>query len=395
MNFSIICLSPQDWDIDLPTNRQQIMLRAAARGHDVLFVETGDFLGKLLWRIARGPGRVSLARRLFTAERVAPRIDVVRALNVLPWGQKYATTNAVNSFFLRRRLRRRLGKLAPPVVLWIYDPATARMSAISDVAFSVYDCVDDYAEQAGGDARRRRLIERSDTLAASRARLVFATSKPLFERMSTLNNRTHLVENVGDYAHFQIAADRAVVADELRELPRPIFGFAGNMLSTKVDFALLGRLAASAPAATILLVGPERAESREALAELAARPNVKWVGMKPYAELPRYVAAFDVALIPYLENRYTRSCFPLKVYEYLAAGKPVVAKGLPALEGLDPDVVLARDAGDFVAAAHAALERRGETAAAQRMQVAARNTWDTRTERLLGLVDAELAVAHG
>ena len=63
---------------------------------------------------------------------------------------------------------------------------------------------------------------------------------------------------------------------------------------------------------------------------------MRWLGPKPYDELPRYVAAFDVGIIPYAANSYTPSCFPLKLYEYLAAGKPVVASGLPALAGMEP-----------------------------------------------------------
>ena len=88
--------------------------------------------------------------------------------------------------------------------------------------------------------------------------------------------------------------------------------------------------------------------------------NVRWLGPKPYSELPRYVAAFDVGLIPYVENDYTRSCFPLKLYEYLAAGKPVVASGLPELAGMEPDVVLVDGPAAFVDAIEAALGLLGD-----------------------------------
>jgi hypothetical protein len=104
--FSLVCLSPQEWHIDLPTNRQQIMARAAERGHRVLFVETGDFLGKHVWRLVRRGPRRSLAARLLKTEEAAPGIHAVKALNVLPYGHKYAFANAVNSAVTARRLRR-------------------------------------------------------------------------------------------------------------------------------------------------------------------------------------------------------------------------------------------------------------------------------------------------
>jgi glycosyltransferase involved in cell wall biosynthesis len=118
-------------------------------------------------------------------------------------------------------------------------------------------------------------------------------------------------------------------------------------------------------------------------------PNVRWLGARPYSELPRYVAAFDVGLIPYVSNAYTRSCFPLKLYEYLAAGKPVVATGVPELAQMEPDVVLVDEAKNFVAEVRKALDRDTEVDRARRRQLASRNSWEAKTERLLELVGRE------
>src|SRR5918996_83235 len=72
--FTIACLSPQPWEIDLPTNRQQIMSRAARRGHHVLFVDCGTFVGRHARALLQGPRRRSIARRLISSEEVAPGI---------------------------------------------------------------------------------------------------------------------------------------------------------------------------------------------------------------------------------------------------------------------------------------------------------------------------------
>jgi glycosyltransferase involved in cell wall biosynthesis len=392
--FSVICLSSQDWQIDLPTNRQQIMRRAAAQGHEVLFVETGEFVGKhLLHLLRRGPRR-SLVARLTGGEAAAPGVTTVKALNVLPWGHTYAFANRVDRWVTARRIRTIARRLPQPVVLWIYDPCASVPASEFGAAFSVYDCVDDYAEQVNGAPNRQALVRRADTETAKNARVVFTTSRALFERHGGDDSgSTHLVPNVGDYRLFSPAADRAYAASELNELPRPVYGFAGNFLASKVDFDLLESLARAEPDATILLIGPERQESSEELERIRRLPNVRWLGKKPYAELPRYVAAFDVALIPYLENEYTRSCFPLKVYESLAAGKPVVAAGLPDLAGMGPDVTLARDAEEFVAAARAAALAQSPDDVERRMRLAAQNTWESRTERLLTLVESAFDAA--
>ena len=118
----------------------------------------------------------------------------------------------------------------------------------------------------------------------------------------------------------------------------------------------------------MVLVGPAREATEEALGRLARLGNVHWLGAVSYDELPRYVAAFDVALIPYLTNAYTRSCFPLKTFEYLAAGKPVVASGLPELQGWSPTWSLVDD-GDldgFSAAIERALDETSQDAISSR-----------------------------
>ena len=140
----------------------------------------------------------------------------------------------------------------------------------------------------------------------------------------------------------------------------------------------------------MLLIGPTAPETTSSLEWLTALPNVRWLGPKQYAELPRYVAAFDVGLIPHVANAYTRSCFPLKLYEYLAAGKPVVASGVPELAGMEPDVVLADGARAFVEAVQDALKHDGEADQLRRRQLADRNSWETKTERLVELVRREL-----
>src|SRR5207248_5489186 len=129
---------------------------------------------------------------------------------------------------------------------------------------------------------------------------------------------------------------------------------------SKLDFDLLEDVAYSVPQWTLLLIGPAAAETASALERLREYSNVRWLGQKPYAKLPRYVAAFDVGLIPYVANAHTRSCFPLKLFEYLAAGKPVVASGVPELAGMEPNVVLANGVPAFVKAAQNAVGRDGD-----------------------------------
>jgi glycosyltransferase involved in cell wall biosynthesis len=187
-----------------------------------------------------------------------------------------------------------------------------------------------------------------------------------------------------------VAADRALAPAALASLPRPVLGFVGNIAAKKVDLDLLCRLADADSGRTILLAGPADGTSKQVLQRLVERPNALWIGPVSYADVPRVVAAFDVALIPYAENSYTRNVFPLKLYEYLAAGKPVVASGVPELSGLEPDVVVARRMEVFDSAVMAAVSRTSEADVVRRQALAAANTWDARATRLLDLIAREL-----
>jgi glycosyltransferase involved in cell wall biosynthesis len=385
--FSIVCLSAQEWDASLPTNRQQIMQRAAARGHAVLFVETGTFLGRHALRLVRGGDRRELVHQLSGAVEAAPGIAVRKGLNAAPWGHRRRTANRINARLTAAAVRRAAARLPQPVVLWVYDPCAAEMIGRCGESAALYDCVDDYAELAGPDEETRALILAMDREAAARADVVSTTTRFLHERHRLVNPGTHLVRNVGDYAHFA----RAAAVEKPAVVQRPVLGFAGNLHPGKVDFELLAGLARARPDWTLLLVGPAQPAAREPLERLLALDNVHWDGPAPYQALPERVAVFEVGLIPYVSNAYTRSCFPLKLYEYLAAGKPVVAAGLPELAGMEPDVALASGAEAFAAAVERALDLRLDEDRRRRMGLAARNTWDDRTTRLLGLAERALA----
>jgi UDP-galactopyranose mutase len=382
--FSIVCLSSQRWASALPTNRQQIMVRAARRGHPVLFVETADFFVK----------RIVKRRRVAPPESPHPNIRIVQLHNLVPFAQRYAVSNTINFRLGGGTARRAAAALRPPRVLWIYDPRGAAAIGTFGEDLVAYDCVDDYGEQMGYSRHAKRLISRLDREVAARADLVFTTTESLRERHARDRGGVHLVPNVGDFEHFSRAADRSAADPELAALPRPVLGFAGNLIETKVDIDLIDRLAAAFPGGTVLLVGPAQNGVVERLrALLERRPNVRWIGLRPYDALPAAIAAFDVALIPYASNEYTRSVFPLKVHEYLAAGKPVVAAGVPSVAGLRPHVRLADGPDEFVAAVAEAVAA-DDASKEARMKVASANTWDARTERLLSLVDEELLRAH-
>jgi glycosyltransferase involved in cell wall biosynthesis len=123
---------------------------------------------------------------------------------------------------------------------------------------------------------------------------------------------------------------------------------------------------------------------------LKALPNVHVLGTRDYEVLPEYMKGFDVAVIPYRLNEYTESVFPIKFFEYLATGKPVVVSRLPALEGFIGSVRVADDAESFVAQCDEAVRSRG-AGADERVALAEANSWPRRVSALMSLIEQKLA----
>lgn len=246
----------------------------------------------------------------------------------------------------------------------------------------VYDFVDDLEAFPGPRAR----LERDHRWLLERAELVLATAERLHRQARELRRDVVLCPNGVDYDHF--AAARQIgpgpAPPDLRPIldrERPVVGYAGA-LARWFDHELVREVAGRRDGLTFLLIGPDLDGdfARRGLHDL---PNVHWLGMKPYRQLPAYLAHFDVATIPFRVNEITHATSPVKLFEYLAAGKPVVVT--PMQESMRyPEVLVAGDAGAFSAQLDEALRRKDDPAYLERIDAVARaNTWDVRARQIL------------
>jgi teichuronic acid biosynthesis glycosyltransferase TuaH len=173
----------------------------------------------------------------------------------------------------------------------------------------------------------------------------------------------------------------AEVAAKLNGSSR-VVGFVGH-LGDRIDADLIAAVADRD--CTVLLVGPRQRTSTPGLLDaLLARPNVCWVGPQDYADLPSVLAAADVWMVPYGDTDFNRASFPLKLLEYLAAGRRVVATDLPAVRWLDTDLVsVAATASGFADAVQAALaEPLTAAESGRRVEFASRHGWPERVRLL-------------
>ncbi|HUN77927.1 MAG TPA: glycosyltransferase [Solirubrobacteraceae bacterium] len=380
----IVCVGFADWETDLWTNQHHLMSRLA-RENRVLFVES---LGLRRPQLA-GRDLARLARRLrrgLTPPRAADGLHVLSPL-VLPLQQR--PLRAVNRRLLRfqvRRATRRLGIERP--ILWAYVPQAEALVEPLRPELVVYHCVDDVSAIAGVDvpsfhATERRFAEQAD--------LVLASAPALAARLRRYSGNVIYAPNVADTALFSTAldADSADRADPAVDaLPRPRIVFTGAIVSTKLDIPLICTLAGEHPEWSFALVGPiGPGDPRTDVSLLREPANIHLLGPRRYEQLPAVLRAADAGLIPYLRNPVTESVFPMKVYEYLAAGLPVVATPLPALADV-AEVATAPDASGIGALLGEAIAGDSPARRLERSHAAAAHSWDRRLEEIAAAVRA-------
>ena len=275
-----------------------------------------------------------------------------------------------------------------PRLLWVDGGSSAPAIAAVPHDLLVYDCVDlDWAYSHF--APRRAALRAWHELLLARADLVFFSMGALCQEQQARRGGCHFVPNACSQSHF--AADLACPAP-LRPLPWPRLGFVGAMLARRFDCDLIANLARHHPEWHFPLVGEADQAVRAALAGLE---NVHLLGRQPHPEMPAYLAHFDVCLLPNRVDTELSYCFPKKLWEYLAAGKPVVSTAIPEALPLQGLVRVGHTRQEFARQVQAALMEEADPASAaqsraRRRELAQENTWDQRVEQIVQILRVEL-----
>jgi glycosyltransferase involved in cell wall biosynthesis len=378
----IVCVGFADWDTELWTNQHHLMSRLA-RENRVLFVESlglrrPQLAGRDLARIVRR------LRRGVAPPRAVDGLHVLSPLVVPLHGNRLV--RALNGRLLPalvRRAARRVGLREP--ILWAYVPQAEVLIDALEPSLVVYHCVDDIAAHELIDTASFRAAE--DRFAA-RADLVLASAPALAERLRTVSGNVIDAPNVADTELFAKALEPGLVDPEMAALRAPRIVFTGAIVATKLDLQLLAELARLRPSWSFALVGPVGpGDPHTDVSALAAEPNVHLLGLRSYEQLPSVLRAADAGLIPYARNELTNSIFPMKVYEYLAAGLPVIATPLPALADV-ADVRTAPSAAGIVQLLEQALSEDSPQRRAERSRMASTHSWGKRLEEIAVAIDA-------
>jgi hypothetical protein len=357
----VVMLSGSPWQA--AAHRQHALAGQLAGGHRVLFVDPPS--NRPRW----GFGVRQVGDDLWHA--VVP--------SALPGGRQLPPANRLGRWVTGRLLRSWLDARPGPRLLWVDEDLASPLIGHLGESAVVYDATD--LDWTFTRRWNRWNLRRALRTAVGAADLVLASSSALPARLPRSRRPPVLLPNACDPGHF---APDGPVASWLDRLPRPRLGYLGAIDTRAFDADLVTAVARDRPEWTFVLVGPSTPTGRAGLARLS---NVYLFDVVPYPAAPAVVRGFDVGIIPYRVGGLIDYVHPKKCYEYLSAGRPVVATALPALAALDAPIRLATGPVAFGDAVAAALLDAGRPAAVARFRAsAAENSWTARGETLRGLL---------
>lgn len=312
-----------------------------------------------------------------------PRLTVIRPnlahlTPVAPPGPQRPGITALTSVLCQRSMRRAVRTLGGKVDTVVESSALLRRVGACQERLKVYWAQDDFVAGAELMGLSPDRVARGEDRVCGQVDLVIASNPLVAQSWRSRGIDTVLVPFGCDDKLFA-TTDSAPAAEDVT-LDAPIVGFVGH-LAERIDIRLLEAVADGGH--SVLLVGPRHPQFRiDEVAGLLARPNVQWVGPKPFEALPSYLKMMDVGLVPYTNSAFNRGSFPLKTLEYLAAGRTVVATDLPAIRWLGSDLIkVASEPRDFAALVTAELARgRSDPLAEQCRRFAAQHSWDRRAQ---------------
>lgn len=381
----IFCLSSQDWNV-LWTRKQRFMQKFARQGNRVLYIEAQASIVSLQtikndWR--------RISRWLRGPRKIEKNLYVATLPLVIPFFQMFKTINELNNFFILRLLRywiKKLGFTKP--ILWTYNPYSESLIGKLGEKLTVYECVDEFSASKG--LVRPEVVHTLEKCLLERVDVVIVTHENLYKSKKGIAQDIYLIPNGAEVEHFKKASlAETPIAPEMEKLPMPIIGFLGAV-QYWIDLDLIRYLAVSEPGWSIVLIGPIGRLAK--IGKIKYLPNIHLLGRKDYVSLPSYLKAWDVCINPYILDETAMNCSPLKLYEYLATGKPIVSVDMPEARKFDGLVEIAGNYEGFLKKIRQILDNLPENSAIidARIEAVKAHSWNHRFSELEKILKAYL-----
>jgi len=267
-------------------------------------------------------------------------------------------------------------------IAWMTHPYHYLYRGCAQEVAIVYECYDEFVFNSS--RKRNKRTELLELELARNAGLNIATARPLYDKLSAVNSKTMLVSNGVMYDLFsKCQGPQCPIAPEIQGLRGPVIGMIGNLYHG-YDFSILNNLIEKKKEWSFVFVGEIVENAREEVLFLSKHSNFHVFDWRPYEEIPAFLKGFDVAIIPYQVNDWTNTINPNKVYDYFAAGVPVVATPITELQHHREYISLCSNVGEFIEGIEQILCGDSEDRIKEGIQIAKSLSWDSIARGVVG-----------
>lgn len=371
----------EDWGRH-PSTGQFIAQELLDRGYRVLWIDSLGLRQPSLSRVDVGRIFKKLRTALFTQSSESEkdsngpenRAFIHLVPLVIPF-HKYAGARVINRWTLVRSIRGICArhKMVDPVLVVACPGAEGVVGRLREKK-SIYYCADEYSVFPGMD---RNLVGMLEQKLIRRVNVLVVTSRGLLKTKKREGIPIHFLPHGVDYLHFSKAdSGETVMPEEARTIKKPVIGYHG-LIQDLIDFDIIRGIARKRPEWSIVMIGEAIFDAKK----IPEEKNIHFLGKKRYEDLPSYIKAFDVGLIPYKIVERTVYANPVKLREYLASGKPIVSTALPEVLHYRDVVRIADDANGFVKEIESLLSNDRPADSKMRMEKARAESWDVIVDR--------------
>jgi len=371
----ILFFSSDDWDSGLKTSKYHLA-SGLSKKNRVVFIESIGLRKPQAKKRDFKRMFVKIRKWLKGLRKIDENLYIFTPLVIPLHSNKLAHKFNVVSLKLQIvYIKKKLGIKNP--LYWTFLPNTVELLKPFSQKL-IYYCVDNMSAFKGVDGESIAGMDRELTRLA---KVVFCVSQPIYERKRVLNKNTYYMPHGVNFTHF--SNNHRLKPKELIDIPGPIIGFYGLISYDWIDTQLISFIAKVHPEWSIVMIGKIDMDFKE----LPKRENIYYLGPVDYERLPSYGRFFDVAIIPFKRNDLTYHCNPLKVYEYLAMGKPVVSVDIPEIHRLKGMVDIAYSYDEFVSKIEDNLSSQSTVSSQKRVEFARNNSWRRKIEEIWSIVE--------
>lgn len=380
-DFNIICFAPSDWWAMNPSCTTHIMQKLAAKNR-VLYINpfSSDLLGGV--KKKRGLG-TRLIRKLKSVAKYLRQPEnnlYVLSPVFLPVQGKWGV-DIINNAVVKLQIKTvcRLSKMSKPIV-WLENVRAVDMLGWFEPALTVYHVSDLFANNSY--TANQKLQRQQERRISSESDLLICVSKELYIRKQAKRDNIFYVPHGVDFDLFRKAVNKNDRLEELADIPGPIAGYFGTMTAHN-DIELLLWCARNLPDVSFVFAGQITGGD---YSELEQFDNVYLLGRIPYKKIPQLCACFDVCMLQWKMSEWIRYCNPLKMFEYMASGKPIVSVAIREAMQYSDVISIAHNKEEFCNAIRWELQNDTPERARRRVKIAKEHSWDRHVTKISELI---------